>query len=135
MKRINDIRELLDSIRKAGADGRRREIANAPEGFRWMVSVCRKTWNGPMHTLKKRRAATGPRIRAPSGASSHAARTAYPCSQAALPQRQPGCADAQRFKALFDEGEGRDRWLRPDREVRLRAALDAHEPRMRDSHA
>lgn len=38
-------------------------------------------------------------------------------------------------KALFDEGEGRDRWLRPDMEIRLRAALDAREARMRASHA
>ncbi|MBB5403227.1 site-specific integrase [Paraburkholderia youngii] len=36
--------------------------------------------------------------------------------------------------ALFDEGEGRDQWLRADMEVRLRAALDAREARMRASH-
>ncbi|WP_188130666.1 tyrosine-type recombinase/integrase [Paraburkholderia panacisoli] len=38
-------------------------------------------------------------------------------------------------KALFDEGEVRDQWLRADREIRLRAALDAREARMRASHA
>jgi integrase len=38
-------------------------------------------------------------------------------------------------KALFDEGEGRDQWLRPDMEIRLRAALDAREARLRTSHA
>ncbi|ABE29330.1 phage integrase family protein [Paraburkholderia xenovorans LB400] len=38
-------------------------------------------------------------------------------------------------KALFDEGEGRDQWLRPDMEIRLRAALDAREARLRKSHA
>ena len=33
MKRINVIRELLDTICKTGADGGRGEIANAHEGF------------------------------------------------------------------------------------------------------
>jgi hypothetical protein len=32
-------------------------------------------------------------------------------------------------QALFDEGEARDQWLRADMEVRLRAAIDAREPR------